>query len=222
MRYGRSLSIKSVEWLRRRLWPDFVLRDGCVYAEFHVGDSPNKPHGTLTEWELFVNHTHIFDEFRSEAYEEVPVDRAGPDLTVVEAKYKEDHPDFQLAKQLGETMAKMWAIKLKLDFPRDRFRVYYLHYDDACLRFHKVRPDEGVWLSDEQFLQNTQACFKDGVLYDTDYVDSPVRRFDSNPQGNSGKRPIRFGQLKGRISIADDFDDPLPEDFLIAFEGEIR
>jgi prevent-host-death family protein len=29
------------------------------------------------------------------------------------------------------------------------------------------------------------------------------------------KREIRFGALKGKIWIAEDFDDPLPEDFLI-------
>lgn len=29
------------------------------------------------------------------------------------------------------------------------------------------------------------------------------------------KKPIRFGAMKGEIWIADDFDDPLPEDFLI-------
>lgn len=28
------------------------------------------------------------------------------------------------------------------------------------------------------------------------------------------KRPIRFGALKGKVRIAEDFDDPLPEDFL--------
>ncbi len=33
-------------------------------------------------------------------------------------------------------------------------------------------------------------------------------------------RPVREpGQWKGRIWIADDFDDPLPEDILAAFEG---
>jgi prevent-host-death family protein len=30
------------------------------------------------------------------------------------------------------------------------------------------------------------------------------------------KKPIRYGVLKGKIWIADDFDDPLPEDFLIS------
>lgn len=29
------------------------------------------------------------------------------------------------------------------------------------------------------------------------------------------KQPIRYGGLKGKIWIADDFDAPLPEDFLI-------
>ena len=32
------------------------------------------------------------------------------------------------------------------------------------------------------------------------------------------KRPIRFGLMKGKIHIADDFDDYLPEDFLITPE----
>jgi antitoxin (DNA-binding transcriptional repressor) of toxin-antitoxin stability system len=33
------------------------------------------------------------------------------------------------------------------------------------------------------------------------------------------KKPIRYGALKGKIWIADDFDDPLPEDFLITPEA---
>lgn len=31
--------------------------------------------------------------------------------------------------------------------------------------------------------------------------------------------PIRFGVLKGKVSIADDFDAPLPEAVLAGFEG---
>jgi prevent-host-death family protein len=33
------------------------------------------------------------------------------------------------------------------------------------------------------------------------------------------RRKIRYGALKGKIWIADDFDDPLPEDFLITPEA---
>ncbi len=31
--------------------------------------------------------------------------------------------------------------------------------------------------------------------------------------------PCQFGVLKGKIKIAQDFDEPLPEDILIDFEG---
>jgi prevent-host-death family protein len=33
------------------------------------------------------------------------------------------------------------------------------------------------------------------------------------------KRPIRFGLMAGQITIADDFDAPLPPELLAAFEG---
>jgi prevent-host-death family protein len=35
----------------------------------------------------------------------------------------------------------------------------------------------------------------------------------------SSKAPIRFGVLKNRIKMAKDFDAPLPETILAAFEG---
>jgi prevent-host-death family protein len=35
-------------------------------------------------------------------------------------------------------------------------------------------------------------------------------------------QPRRVGLLKGKIWIADDFDDPLPEEILTDFEGPIR
>ena len=33
------------------------------------------------------------------------------------------------------------------------------------------------------------------------------------------KRTVKFGVLKGKVRIAADFDAPLPEDVLAAFEG---
>jgi prevent-host-death family protein len=33
------------------------------------------------------------------------------------------------------------------------------------------------------------------------------------------KRTVRFGFLKGKVRIADDFDAPLPDDALAGFEG---
>ena len=34
------------------------------------------------------------------------------------------------------------------------------------------------------------------------------------------KPPIRFGVLKGKIKVADDFDAPLPDEILAEFEGD--
>lgn len=36
----------------------------------------------------------------------------------------------------------------------------------------------------------------------------------------TNKRKITFGLLKGKIEIAEDFDDPLPDDLLSSFEGD--
>ena len=40
------------------------------------------------------------------------------------------------------------------------------------------------------------------------------------PLTSGAPRGIRFGLMKGEIQIAPDFDAPLPEDVLRAFEGD--
>jgi prevent-host-death family protein len=35
----------------------------------------------------------------------------------------------------------------------------------------------------------------------------------------SEKKPIRYGILKGKVEVAEDFDAPLPEDVIEKFEG---
>lgn len=35
----------------------------------------------------------------------------------------------------------------------------------------------------------------------------------------NSKRPIKFGVLKGKLRVADDFDAPLPDHILAEFEG---
>lgn len=37
--------------------------------------------------------------------------------------------------------------------------------------------------------------------------------------GQDGTAGIRFGLMQGEVEIADDFDAPLPDDLLAAFEG---
>jgi prevent-host-death family protein len=45
----------------------------------------------------------------------------------------------------------------------------------------------------------------------------PVARLTGLP--TTQKRPIKFGALKGKGWIADDFDAPLPDHILAEFEG---
>lgn len=47
---------------------------------------------------------------------------------------------------------------------------------------------------------------------------TPLARL--GPISEPSARKIKFGFMKGKITIADDFDAPLPEAALRAFEGE--
>jgi prevent-host-death family protein len=40
------------------------------------------------------------------------------------------------------------------------------------------------------------------------------------PIPSKGGRKFKFGDMKGKIEVADDFDDPLPEEIIQGFEGE--
>ena len=42
------------------------------------------------------------------------------------------------------------------------------------------------------------------------------------PLSSGPKRKLVFGLMKGKISIADDFDAPLSDDVLAAFEGALK
>jgi hypothetical protein len=80
------------------------------------------------------------------------------------------------ACQIGLQMARMWAVKLKLDYPEHRFRVYYTQYDNPIVRFHKVRIHEAVWLTDDALRLATDRSFRNTVIYDTDYLEQPVTK----------------------------------------------
>ena len=156
--------------------PDFVEINGCVFAGFQCSGGPiQELSDGKTETECFINHTHVLDEFRNKATSESR-ETISEDLAVVEETYDVNHPDFVGACELGKQMARMWAMKLKADFPRDRFRVYYTQYDNPIVRFHKVRANERVWLSDSQLRSATDRNFGSAVIYDTDHIDTPVAK----------------------------------------------
>ena len=148
---GAALAVSRV------LWPEFVEEHGCVFLGWHTGSNPPPASDTATGWEAFVNHTHIFDEFDHDASASV----SG------EVVYDEDHPDFRAACELGGRIACLWALKLKIDFPAARFRVYYTQYDNPIVRFHRVRDDEEHWLSDEALQTATDPSFRNALIYDT-------------------------------------------------------
>jgi hypothetical protein len=154
------------------LWPVFVREHGCIFLAKHSGSNPPPSSDTATGWESFVNHTHIFDEFQNSATKSVVLE-TGETLDFVEQSYDETHPDFIAACEFGRVAARLWALKLKQDFPTERFRVYYTEYDNPIVRFHKVRSEESVWLSDHALRSATDPSFRNALIYDTAAIETP-------------------------------------------------
>ena len=159
----RPMTVSAALTVSRILWPDFVEQHGCVFLGRHSGSNPPPVTDTASGWESFVNHTHIFDEFAEDA----------STFASEEVVYDEHHPDFLSACELGQQIAKLWALKLKLDFPFARFRVYYTQYDNPIVRFHRVRNDEPQWLSDEALRSATDPSFRNALIYDTSRINLP-------------------------------------------------
>jgi hypothetical protein len=59
-------TLEAAEKVSEFLWPDFVVEHGMVLLARHAGSNPC-PSGTLSDWESFINHTHVFDEFGSDS-----------------------------------------------------------------------------------------------------------------------------------------------------------
>jgi hypothetical protein len=175
-RIQKVVSVRTASHLLEVFWPDFVEMDGCIFAKFQCNGGPVKLLSEgRTETECFINHTHIFDEFRNRATFAL-TEPVSEELDVVEETYDAAHPDFVAACEVGRRMAQIWAIKLKADFPDKRFRVYYTQYDNPIVRFHMVRSDEPVWLTDGQLNSATEPSFGNALIFDTNYLDKPVEK----------------------------------------------
>jgi hypothetical protein len=172
-RRQKLVSVATASDLLQVIWPDFVEVNECIFASFQWHGNYSGDFKDKTATESFINHTHILDEFRNRATFELrePVSK---DLDLLEKIFDATHPDFVGACKLGRTIAKMWAIKLNADFPKDRFRIYYTQYDNPIVRFHKVRPNEYEWLSDEGLRTATDPSFREAAIYDTDHLDVVV------------------------------------------------
>jgi hypothetical protein len=166
MTSNEQVTVTAALSVARILSPDFIQEHGCVFLGWHSGSNPPPTNDTATGWESFVNHTHIFDEFANGA----------STLVCQEVVYDERHPDFLAACELGKKIAKLWALKLMLDFPSERFRVDYTQYDNPIVRFHRVRNDEEHWVSDEVLQTAIDPSFRNALIYDTSRMNLPGRR----------------------------------------------
>jgi hypothetical protein len=172
-RTQNQVSVGIANELLKVFWPDFIEESGCVFAAFQRGAGSAGNDTPKTETECFINHTHIMDEFLNKATFQHR-ENISRELDEIEEIYYKSHPDFMTACELGKTIARMWATKLKADFPNQQFRVYYTQYDNPIVRFHKVRPNEHPWLSDEELLDATDPSFRDALIYDTEHLAAPV------------------------------------------------
>ncbi len=159
-------SLASALEVAELLWPTFVREHGCVFLARDAGSNPPPVNDTATGWEAFVNHTHIFDVFSNEATA-TAIEEETDNLAVLDYTYDDSHPDFVRASKLGRMIARLWSIKLKADFPNERFRVYYTQYDNPIVRFHMVRPSESFWLDDQAVLAPPNRSLEDALIYDT-------------------------------------------------------
>jgi hypothetical protein len=136
-------SLTTARRVAAYLWPKFVERDGAILPAFVRAPEPPDTFATLTEFERFHGHTHINDlfEWRVRYRHDAELDLDRPDPTT---------RGFAEAWDFAQKMGRMWMAKLRVSFPRYRFRVYVSKLDDPIIHYHRVRRGEQVWISDRE------------------------------------------------------------------------
>ncbi len=139
-------------------WPEFAEVQGCIIRKDCIQSGMELSRFyDRTQFETLYNHIHILRLFRHKA-DNPQAKEAEDDF------FLPKHPDFRIACQIGKTMGEILALKLKRDFPTDRFRVYYTEEDSPIVQFHRVYNNE------EFLLQDKDADFTDGqkvLIWDT-------------------------------------------------------
>jgi hypothetical protein len=136
----RDIPVQVAERVARLFRPSFEECHGCVFLAGQSAD-PAAVGMDLTSTEAFANHVHVLDLFAHAA----GVDGNRRDDG---RWYDQSSADFVAACALGKALAWAWFCKLRTDFPRYRFRVYYTEQDNPIVRFHRVHDGEAVWLSE--------------------------------------------------------------------------
>jgi hypothetical protein len=137
-------SISNAVHVDKYFWPVFKVERGLYLLSWESSKPlDHMKAATLTEIESFCNHTHITDIFDI-SRELTWVSKEGA------IEYDLKHLEYQHLCKIGKRMAFFWALKLRMDFPAERFRVYFYAGDEPIVRFHKVRPNEDFWLDEAQ------------------------------------------------------------------------
>ncbi len=141
-------------------WPDFIEDNGAVFLRqyFPNGgiDWLNFP--DLTGAETFYNHVHLLDIFVHDAQIENDENNF----------WNRTHVDFKTASDVAKIVLKLWAKKLTDEYPNLEFRLYFCAHDDPTIRFHSVRIDEPVWLSETDWAE--QLASEEIVIIDTRFL----------------------------------------------------
>src|SRR5512143_2383475 len=146
------ISVQAAQQLLAYLWPEFEERNGLVLLKTQV-DCPShnrEAARTATELEAFCNHEHVLDHLAHDALKSDPSDKTGAVLDT-------GHPDVLAARTIGRLVTRMWAAKLREDYPNYHFRVYYTEHDDPIVRFHRIRDAERAWMTDEEAAEQIAA-----------------------------------------------------------------
>jgi hypothetical protein len=130
----RKPRIANVMPIAELLWPEFAVVKGCVFLKRFVPAREDIRFPSRTEWD--ENHVHLLDYFTHGA------------KVRSEPFFNSHHPDFLAAEALGRKVCFMWAHKLRQDFPRWHFRVYF-HGFEPTVRFHRVRAREAPEIGDQ-------------------------------------------------------------------------
>ena len=134
--------VSTVMPIAALLWPEFAVVKGCVFLKEAAPAALDPRFPTRTEFD--ENHVHLLDYFTHGAR----IRR--------EPYFDSRHPDFVAVSALGRDICFMWAHKLRQDFPRWHFRVYF-HGLDPIVRFHRVRSREAPVIGDEDRKEEIKA-----------------------------------------------------------------
>ena len=148
--YASHYSEPNRRWFVKKVidyfWPEFKVVDGLTFFAFAAPTKIHVPKDwTKSYIEASYNHTHVLDCFSHKAsLDEEPY-------------WNSSHADFSTACFFGKKWALAVLTKLRMDFPNQHFRVYFITQDNPIVRFHQIRLNELNWLEPEDNPEGIQS-----------------------------------------------------------------